>query len=248
MEATIESKKIVEYSKRGSNEKVIDVITTKYPVSFLKNINRRGRVKKDYEKLSDEEFNKCINNKIRALRSYNKRLDIIEQNNEFNYFLTIRGINKSSFKKILDRLRKADKSLQYVSLASWTISMDLHYHVLIKSNLSLEDLDNKLNEIDTNIKSIYDIHKLIKYLKKNLNYDTLYVLKQFESEELRDKQIEILSYSNILTTSKGIISKPNEIKNPTDEQLDQVYKNSQYLKSIEYKNIDSQVKIDKFKE
>ena len=89
MKATIESKKIVEYSKRGSNEKSIDTITVKYPASFLKNINKRGRVKKEHENL----------NKV-----------------EFNYFLTIRGINKSSFKKILDRLRKADKSLQYVCL------------------------------------------------------------------------------------------------------------------------------------
>lgn len=47
MKATIESKKIVEYSKRGSNEKSIDIITVKYPASFLKNINKRGRVKKE---------------------------------------------------------------------------------------------------------------------------------------------------------------------------------------------------------
>ena len=95
-----------------------------------------------------------------------------------------------------------------------------------------------------NICAIYQIHS--QCFKKNLNYDTIHVLKQVDNKELRDKQIEILEYSKILSWSENIKYKPIEIKNPSQEQLQDIYNNKTYLETIEYENLDSKIQIDKF--
>ena len=95
------SKKIV------IDKNTIDVITTTYNNNFINNINTKGRKKHDYELLSDNELKKCINQKIHTLKNHNKTLDYIRDNNEFNVFMTIRGANKLSLKKMLDRIRKS---------------------------------------------------------------------------------------------------------------------------------------------
>ena len=183
----------------------------------MNNINKKGRKKHDYELLSDKELKKCINQKIKTLKNYNKTLDYIKDNNEFNVFLTVRGINKLGLKKLLDRIRKLDSGLEYVTLASWSMEMDLHYHILLNTSLSQEQLEDKLKNLDGNIQDVYYSKKLYKYFKKNLNYDTIYVLKQVDNKELREKQIEILEYSKILSYSKNIKYKPIEIKNPNQD-------------------------------
>lgn len=227
----------------------IDVITTNYNKNFINNINRKGRKKHNYELLSDEELKKCINQKIKTLKSYNKTLDYIRDNNEFNVFLTIRGTNKLGLKRLLDRIRKLDPGLEYITLASWSMEMDLHYHILLNTLLSQEQLQSKLKNLDGNIQEIYYSKKLYKYIKKNLNYDTIHVLKQVDNKELREKHIEILEYSKILSYSKNIKYKPIEIKNPTTEQLQEIFNNKEYeyKKTIEYENLDSKIIIDKFK-
>ena len=228
------------------NNNKIDIITTNYNSNFMNNINKKGRKKHDYELLSDKELKKCINQKIKTLKNYNKTLDYIKDNNEFNVFLTVRGINKLGLKKLLDRIRKLDSGLEYVTLASWSMEMDLHYHILLNTSLSQEQLEDKLKNLDGNIQDVYYSKKLYKYFKKNLNYDTIYVLKQVDNKELREKQIEILEYSKILSYSKNIKYKPIEIKNPNQEQLQQIYNNNTYLETIEYDKLDSSIKIDKF--
>lgn len=224
----------------------INVIKTTYNENFINNINRAGRKKHNFEILSDEKFKKCLNQKIKTLKDYNKKLDYIKENNEFNVFLTIRGINKYKLKKILDRIRKADSRLSYVTLASWSIEIDLHYHILLNTSLSQEQLESKVEELDSNIQEIYYSKKLYQYLKKNINFDTMHILRQVDNKELKYKQIEILEYSKILSYSKDIKHKPIVIKNPSQEQLQEIYNNSEYIETIEYENLDSKIQIDKF--
>lgn len=214
----------------------------------MDNINRQGRTKRDYELISDYQFKKCLNQKIATLKSYNKTIDYIKNNNEFNVFLTVRGINKATLKRLLDRVRKQDSELKYLTLACWSSDLDLHYHILLNTFLDKEQLQSKLKEIDNNIQAIYYSKKLYRYIKKNLNYDTIYILKQVNNKDLKDKQIEILSYAKILSYSKNVQYKPTIIKEPTQEQLQEVYNNSTYLETIEYNKIDSQVQIDKFEQ
>ena len=221
----------------------IDIVTTNYNKDFLNNINRQGRKKHDYELLSDEQLKRCIHQKIKTLKQYNNKLNYIRDNNDFNVFVTVRGINKIGLKKLLDRIRKADKNLAYVTLAAWSINMDLHYHIILNTSLSEKELNDKLKNIDSKIKIIYNQKKLLRYLKKNLNYDTIYVLKQVDNLELRDKQIEILNYSKILSYSRNIKHEPIIIKNPSQEKLQNIYN---YMETIEYKNLDSMIQIDKF--
>ena len=228
------------------NKENINIITTNYNKDFINNINRQGRKKHNYEMLDDNKFKKCLNQKIKTLKSYNKIIDYIKENNEFNVFLTIRGINKLGLKRLLDRIRKADKKLSYVTLASWSMEIDLHYHILLNTSLSKEQLKSKVKELDNNIQDIYYSNKLYKYIKKNLNYDTIYILKQVDNKELKEKQIEILDYSKILSYSKDVKYKPIEIKNPSQEQLQEIYNNSQYVETIEYNNLNSNIQIDKF--
>lgn len=228
------------------NNNKIDIITTNYDNKFIDNINRKGRKKHNYELLNKEHFTRCLNQKIKTLKSYNKTLDYIQDNNNFNVFLTIRGINKLGLKRLLDRIRKADSNLSYVTLASWSVEMDLHYHILLNTSLSQEKLEDKVKYLDNNIQDIYYYKKLYRYIKKNLNYDTIYILKQVDNTELKEKQIEILNYSKILSCSKDVKYKPIEIKNPSKEQLEEIYSNAEYVETIEYNNLDSAIQIDKF--
>lgn len=223
----------------------IDLIETNYNTKFLDNINRYGRNKVDnYDLLSDEEFKKKLNEAQRKLKNYNRKIDYIYKNNTFKYFLTLRGINKQGLKRALDRIRKADSNLSYVSLASWTVKTDLHYHILLNTKLSIEDLNKKLKKNDSDIQNIYS-DRVKNYIKKNINYDTSYILRQVDNTELKDKQIEILEYSKILSYSKDIKHEPIEIKNPTSEQLEEVY-NSTYLETRNYNKIASEVTVHKF--
>ena len=227
----------------------IDIITTTYNKEFLDSINRNGRVKHDFNLLNDERLVKSINQKVKTLKSYNNTIDYIKNNNEFNYFLTVRGINRFSLKKLFDRIRKQDPNLKFISLASWSVDSPLHYHILLNTNLSKSELNKRLEKLDSNLQQIYS-NKVHNYIKKNINFDTIHVLKQFtkelDNEELKSKVVEILDYSKILSYSKNIKHKPIEIKNPSKETLQEIYNNDTYLETIEYKNVDSHVQIDKF--
>ena len=183
--------------------------------------------------------------KIKTLKQHNNKLNFIRDNNSFNVFITIRGINQRGLKRFIDRIRKADNQLAYVTLACWSINMDLHYHIILNTSLTQEQLENKLKN-DGKIELIYNQKKLLRYFKKNLNYDTIYILKQIDNKELRDKQIEILSYAKILCYSRNIKHKPTVIKNPSHEQLQNIYATTTYIETIEYQNLDSTVQIDKF--
>ena len=226
----------------------IDIVTTVYNKDFLENINRDGRKKHDYNLISDKQFRKCLNQKIKNLNAHNKKLNYIRDNNIFNFYITIRGINALALKNFINRVRKADKELQYVTLASWSVTSDLHYHILFNSNLSKEQLQSKTKKFDIDIKIITNQKKLLEYFKKNLNYDTIHVLKHFDNLDFRNKQIEILEYSKILSYSQSIKYKPITIKAPAPEQVEMVYNKYTYLKndSFEYSNLDSTVRVDKF--
>lgn len=239
-----------------NNDKT-DIVTTTYNQSFISNINTRGRMKHNFELLDDEQFSKCINQKIRQLKGYNRKLYAIAKNNDFNFYITLNKINSLALKKFIDRVHKADKELKYVTLACWTINMGLHYHILFNTSLTSSQLKDKLKLLDCNVKSIYDLEGLIVYFKKNINYNTCHILRLFYAEELRktliyteeeikDKQIEVLEYSKILVTSKNL-KMPNIIKNATEEQLQDVYSNNEYLESFEYTKLDSTITVDKFK-
>lgn len=227
------------------NNTEINLIKTNYNENFLNIRNKKGRTNKDYYKLSDKEFINCLNQAQIKIRKYNKTLEYIFKNNEFKYHITLSKTNKLGLKRAIDRIKKTDKDLSYVSLASWTIETDLHYHMLVNTRLTIEELNKKLKNIDSNITEIYS-SRILKYLKKNINYDTLSVLRNIDKKELKDKQIEILEYSKILNYSKDIKYKPIEIKNPTEEQIEEIKKNTTYLKTIEYKKVDSNVIIEKF--
>lgn len=228
----------------------INLIETNFNSNFLNTRNKKGRTNKDYYKLNDKKFINCLNQAQIKIRKYNKTLEYIFKNNEFNnkfkYHVTLRGINKLGLKRAIDRIKKADKALSFVSLASWTINTDLHYHILINTKLTIEELNKKLKKIDSNIREVYSMSGLLNYLRKNLNYDTLNVLRNIDNEELKDKQIEILEYSKILSYSKDIKYKPIEIKKPTEEQIEEIKKDTTYLGKIEYKKLDCNVTIEKF--
>ncbi|EGT3604765.1 TPA: hypothetical protein ACY4SM_002970, partial [Clostridium perfringens] len=202
------------------NNTEINLIKTNYNENFLNIRNKKGRTNKDYYKLSDKEFINCLNQAQIKIRKYNKTLEYIFKNNEFKYHITLSKTNKLGLKRAIDRIKKTDKDLSYVSLASWTIETDLHYHMLVNTRLTIEELNKKLKNIDSNITEIYS-SRILKYLKKNINYDTLSVLRNIDKKELKDKQIEILEYSKILSYSKDIKYKPIEIKNPTEEQIEE---------------------------
>ena len=118
------AQKIIESSNK------IDIIKTTYSDSFKGNINRKGRPKRNFELMSDAALKKCKYEKINLLKKYNRKLDFIISHNRFNYFITIRGINSEALKKFLGRIRKSDNELKYLTLASWSKNLNMHYHIL----------------------------------------------------------------------------------------------------------------------
>ena len=226
----------------------IDVIETTYNNSFKNVINRNGRPKRDFELMSDTAFKKCKYEKINLLKKYNRKLDFIINHNRFNYFITIRGINSESLKKFLDRVRKNDKELRYLTLASWSKNLNMHYHILFYTKLSYEELERKMkNIIDYKIIDIYYQRGLLKYFKKNINYDTIYILKQNseKNSELRDKQIEILKYGKLININKKV-NKEIEIRKPSIEQINQIKKNNKLITSFNYKLLSSNVNVKRY--
>lgn len=182
------------------------------------------------------------------LKKYNRKLDFIINHNKFNYFITIRGINSESLKKFLDRVRKSDKELRYLTLASWSKNLNMHYHILFYTKLSYEELERKVkNIIDYKIIDIYYQRGLLKYFKKNINYDTIYILKQNseKNSELRDKQIEILKYGKLININKKV-NKEIEIRKPSIEQINQIKENNKLITSFNYKLLSSNVNVKRY--
>lgn len=236
-------------SKLIQRGNVIDIITTTYSEEFNEHINRKGRPTRDFTTISPTAFRKCRYEKIKLLKKYNRQLDYIGAYNKFNYFITIRGINKLSSKKFLDRVRKADKGFKYLTLTSWSKTLELHYHMMIYTKLSYNGLEKRMRKIvDYKIDEIYDQHGLIKYFKKNINYDIIHILKQDDNSndsELMDKQIEILKYGKIINVSNNV-DKRKEIKSPSNKQLQRLREENILIERFGYKMRSSKVEIEKF--
>lgn len=226
----------------------IDLITTNYSNTFINNINRRGRTAiVDYDLLTDEQFKKMKQNKINLLKNKTiKKLDNLCNLNKFNYWITIHVNSQSDYSKFIDRIKKADKQLKFISLASWSMESNLHYHILIQSTLEIDTINRKMSKLNFDCKKVTNQTTLIGYLRKNIAKDIINVLSS-EDLDLKHKQIEVLQSKNILSYSKNII-KPivkkldKDIKFADIEEL----QGAEYLETIEYNNLDSKIQIDKF--
>jgi hypothetical protein len=235
--------------KKKGNE--VKVCTTKY-----KPMENPGRKSIDYSKVYGQAFTNRIYKKIHTI---NKRFDVFKdyaENNEFNYFITLSAVTPECKKAILKKLMKLDASASFLSLAAWTWETetgDMHYHIMLNSSLSQGEIEKCLVKCNYDIKVIYDQRKLIGYFRKNIN-DTIYVLKQTEKTtldvdyaDLREKQIEILNCSNILTNSTNL-KKTEEIviKHATDKDIEEVRKEHNCKESYEFSKNGANVKIDKY--
>lgn len=227
----------------------IDIINTTYNDKFIHNINRHGRSKIidiKYLKNNKELFISKLEQAEKKIRKNYKDFQYFLRTYTFNFFITLSGITKKEYMKFIDRLRKADKNLDYVSIAAWSEKSDLHYHIVIKTILAFSQLKDKIKFVDAKIEKIYDQKKLIGYFGKNLIQDTISILKKVDNEDLIDKQLEILSYSKILNYSKNI-KKPLEIKNPSIDELKAISENYNCVKTIKFSKGNSTVRVNKFK-
>lgn len=231
------------------NSGSVDIVNTIYDGKFIENINRKGRSKiiDDELLISNKELRipKLLQAEKKIRKNY-KTLQYILKENTFDFFITLSNITKNEYEKFISRLRKADKNLAYLSIAAWSTTSDLHYHISVKTILSLSRLKDKAQYLNIHIKPIHNQEQLIGYFGKNLIKDTISILKQVDNEDFIDKQLEILKYSKILNFSKNL-NKPSEIRNPSDDQLKAIKQNAVYSKSLEYSKGNSLIKIDKFK-
>lgn len=203
--------------------------------------NKLGRPVRNYRYLDEVQFFKCKQQAIKKLKNNDKILKNIINNNKFKYFLTIRGINQREFKKIFERIRRLDKNLKYVILRSWSIKAELHYHILLDSKIEKEMIekklyrDNRKNKVDYKLDYIDNLNRVGQYMRKNINYDNIYVLKQNENE-YRDKQIEILEISRILTYSQNIKYKSDikVIENINEFDIEKIVNNKNLISEKDY--------------
>jgi|SRR3712207_1316335 len=232
------------------NKDKIDLITTRYNNNFLNNINRKGRKVIDYDNLSVEELRTIKQNKINYLKSKTiKKLDNLCKLNNFKYWITIHVNSKKQYNNLMDTLKKADKELKFLSLASWSIESNLHYHIMINSILSKQDIEKRLQKLnDYDIKLIENQSRLTGYLRKNIVTDVIFILNSAD-EKFNDKQLQILKYKNLLSCSKNlnktIIKKIDS--NSSIEDIEEL-KDTIHLtdNTIVFKNRDSIIQIDKF--
>ena len=221
----------------------ITLITTEYKDEFG-SLSTRGRTKKDFNNMSGYELNEKKKSKIKRLR--NKIIRDIENIcdlNVFKYYVTIHVNTREDYKKLMNRLKKADKGLKFLSLAAWSFKSDLHYHILIDSTLSLSEVTKRLYKLkDYDIQVIRN-KKLVGYFRKNIVDDIIKVLNS-EDEELRDKQIEILKFEKILSYSRNII-KPEVKIIESIEDLKELER-AEHQQTKEYTSGSSRVIINKF--
>lgn len=234
--------------KKGNEAKVS---TTTY-----KPMENPGRRKVDNSALHGQAFTNKLYKKIGRIKKNYEEFKDYAENNEFNYFITLSAVTPECKKAILKKIKKLDASASNVCIAAWTwetYTGDLHYHIMLNSSLSIEILAQIFDECDYNIQVIYDQPRLIGYFRKNFN-DTIYVLKQTEKttlnvdyDDLREKQIEILNYSRILTNSTNL-NKIEEIviKHATDEDIKEVRKECDCKESYEFSKNGANVKVDKY--
>lgn len=203
--------------------------------------NRLGRPVRNYRELDEVQFLKCKQQAIKKLKSNDRILKNIIKQNSFRYFLTIRGINQIEFKKIFERIRRLDKNLKYVVLRSWSIKSELHYHILLDLKIEKEIIEKKLyrnnrkNKIDYKLDYIDNLKRVGQYMRKNINFDNIYILRQNEIE-YKDKQIEMLEISRILTYSQNIKYK-SDIKIVEDIkkfEIEKMVKNKQLISEKNY--------------
>lgn len=219
-------------------DKSIEVIKVEY--KEFKG-NRLGRPERNYRELDEVQFFKCKQQAIKKLKNNDKILKNIIKRNSFRYFLTIRGINPIEFKKIFERIRRIDKNLKYVVLRSWSIKAELHYHILLDSKIEKNLIEKKLyrnsrkNKIDYKLDCIDNLKRVGQYMRKNINYDNIYVLRQNEIE-YKDKQIEMLETSRILTYSQNIKYKTDIkiLENVTEFKIKEMVNNKQLVSEKNY--------------
>lgn len=225
-------------------------ITTTYNQTFVDSINRLGRKagSPNYDTMDSFLFQTLKDKKIKNLKKKAKErhdLDNYSKLNQFDYYITIRDIDKDQYIKLINKLRKADKAMIYLSLASWSMKESLHYHILIQSFLTTEEIEKRTKDFDTDIQTITDQEGLIGYFKKNLIADIIQVL----NSDNKQRKIEIMEYTNILSASRNII-RPTIIKLPTDINISDIeeLKDTEYLESKKYHNKNSIVEVDMFKD
>ena len=236
--------KVKQATKIVYKAEAINIITTQYSEKFEKYRNRRGRRKRNFDKMSQDERKKCLEQKIKGLYKVIKDITDISKLNEFNYFVTCSGCDRKKLNQYLDRLRKADPNKKNLILASWGKNRILHYHLMIYTDiLSKDDLIIKGKDMDIEVKEIYNQQGLTGYFIKNV-VNIISILKQ-DDENLLEIQKEIYKYSKILTSSR-YLAKVETIKNPSEEQIAEVCKNNHYIEGIEYSKGSSNIKIDKF--
>lgn len=234
--------------KKGNKAEVYDV--------NYKPIENPGRRKVDNSALHGQAFTNKLYKKIGRIKKNYEEFKDYAENNEFNYFITLSAITPERKKSILKKLMKLDASASYVCIAAWTwetYTGDLHYHIMLNSSLSQEEIEKCLVKCNYDIKAIYDQKKLIGYFRKNI-YDTIYVLKQTEKTtldvdyaDLREKQIEILNYSNIITKSTKLKkTEVTVIKHATDKEVKELEKEYTCKESYEFSKNGANVKIDKY--
>ncbi|MFV3031587.1 hypothetical protein ACLD44_19170, partial [Clostridium botulinum] len=144
------------------------------------------------------------------------------------------------------------------SLASWSIKSNLHYHILINTKLSIDELYDKskylINDRKKGLQEVTNKEGLqVYFAKDNLNDDIIALLKAdtiavLDDEELKLKKIEILKHGKIINHSinlnKPIIKKyDGSIKISDIEEL----KGTRYIETKDIKTGTSNIQIDKFK-
>lgn len=251
--ATVTTVKIIK--KKDSAKK----ITSSYEP--FKNPGKRNKVPN--ELLSEEELNRKCTKKKEGLDKYTRHdglLDEYNRNNEFNLYVTINNISKKNASSFLERVKKDDSSAEYVTVATWTYSVGLHYHMMIKTTLSHEHIRKLILHAPDDCIDIQDIEEckggqkgLFGYFRKNIN-DTKYVLLQTSRttldvpfEELREKQLEILAYTKVVNKSRGVkVDAIEVIKDATkadEAKLEQEYN---FKESFEWDKASCKTIIDKY--
>lgn len=228
-----------------------NVYTTSYEP-----IKNPGGKPLDYASLGTEALARKRYKKVNRINENQKTFNDYINNNQFDYYITLSSIDPQTKIDILKAIKKDDNGSEFVSVATWTYDTytgDLHYHILLKTILSQEEVEKHLTKCNSDVQAIYNQQRLAGYFRKNFN-DTIYVLKQTEKTtlnvdyaDLREKQLEILNCKYILTNSKNL-NKTEEIviKNATDADIAELEKNYDNTSSYSFLNYGSEVKVDQY--
>lgn len=264
--AIVEKKKIKTNKITGKNIVTTVIYNNEYAVGF------GGAVKRIDINDSKDIYARQnrIDNVFDKISANAKKFEAISELNKFDYEFTIGAgsANKKDFDAFIRRLnRKCDKQglpkVEYVYMTCLSYDADMHFHGLLQTKLSKEDIKACYKGLDIVTKGLglykeSNQRKWTNYIvNKNVRHEMLPMLHGMKIKKedgtidfkLISKQDQLMGYKKMLAYSTGLNTELYEVvENATDAQIEAVTANKFRVANYRHDKFGVSIAADVYKD